>query len=185
MLQPRGAHVRNSYRKGMPVFANRKLMIVVALAGGIHTDFADEAADAVRTLSQLWKGSSDHGSASQFVGDSKTYKMRLKGQMEDGTVFVLTNEAPFRSLEVPDAPTDFLNRSCFFDHSCIVVDCLFKRECINETEVETDPVYRDPQRENTGYFKRAEDSGYLTPANADNVIQALRTLIRLNAAPPF
>jgi hypothetical protein len=165
------------------VFTSRKLIIIATLIGSIQTAIADEAADAVQVLSQFWKGASEHGSVSQFVGDAKTHKMRDAGQMDDGTAYVETSEAPFRFLKVSDAP-DGLYSSCFFDHSCVVVDCLFKRECIINTEVESDPVYQDPQREGTHYFKRAEDGGYVTPANADVVKQDLRTLIRLNAAPP-
>lgn len=134
------------------MFSSRELMIIiVALFSTIQTAIADEAADAVQVLSKLWKGKSDTGSH-QFVGDSKTYKMRLVGQTDDGTVYVLTNEAPFRLLEISDAPEGVWFQ-CFHDHKCLVVGCRFKRECIYETEVKSDPVYRDPQREGTYYSK--------------------------------
>jgi hypothetical protein len=86
---------------------------------------------------------------------------------------------------MPDFPSDVLWSECFQARKCISVACLFKRECVSLTEVEHDPIYRDPKREATHYFKRAEAGGYVNPANADSVVQALRVLIRLNAAPPF
>jgi hypothetical protein len=163
----------------------RKFLVILALAISAQTAIADEASDAVQVLSRLWKGASDHGSATQFMGDSKIFRIRTAGQMDDGIVYVETSEAPFRFLQIPDFPSDLLWTECFRARQCISVACLFKRECISLTEVEHDPVYQDPQREATHYFKRAEAGGYLNPADADSVTQALRTLIRLNAVPPF
>lgn len=161
----------------------RKLIVILALAGGVQTAAADEASDAVQTLSRLWKGDSAIGSSSQFVGDSKTFRMRTAGQTGDGRAYVITSEAPFRFLTIPDSPLSAIWEECLDTDNCVLVACLFERECIVETEVEDDPG--DPQREATHYFKRAEGGGYVNPANAHSVGRALRTLIELNAAPPF
>jgi hypothetical protein len=163
----------------------RRLLVILVLAVSAQTAVADEASDAVQVLSRLWKGPSDHGSASQFVGDSKTFRMRISGQMDDGTVYIETTEAPFRFLQIRSFPTEVLWMSCFQARTCVNVACLFGRECFSMTEVEHDPVYQDPQREATHYFKSREAGGYVNPKDADSVTQALRTLIRLNAAPPF
>jgi hypothetical protein len=49
-----------------------------------------------------------------------------------------------------------------------------------------DPVYRDnPNYQSTALVQRPEASGAVKPADAESVRQALGTLIRLNAAPPF
>ena len=57
-----------------------KLMVFVGVVAVIfQTAIADEATDAVRVLSKLWKGTHYHDQGSyvedQFVGDDKTYKM--------------------------------------------------------------------------------------------------------------
>ena len=82
-----------------------KLLVILTLVVGVQSAAADEATDAVQVLSRLWKGPSDHGSASQFVGDSKTFRMRVTGQMDDGIVYIKTSEAPFRFLQIPDFPS--------------------------------------------------------------------------------
>jgi hypothetical protein len=168
-----------------PMFVIRKLVVILALAGGVQTAAADEAADAVKTLSKLWKGNAAIGSWSQFVGDSKTFRMRTAGQTDDGRAYVITSEAPFKLLTIPDSSLSVIWEECLDTDNCVLVACLFARECIVDSEVEHAPVYRDPQRKATHYFKRAEEGGYVNPANAHSVRRALRTLIQLNAAPPF
>ncbi len=159
----------------------RKLIVILALAGGVQAAAADEASDAVQTLSKLWKGNSASGSSSQFVGDSNTFRMRTAGQTDDGTAYVITSEAPFRFLTIPDSPLSAIWEECLEADNCVLVACLLERECIVETKVENDPG--DPQREVTHYFKRAEGGGYVNPPNAHSVGRALRSLIELNAAP--
>jgi hypothetical protein len=170
---------------GYQMLIIRKIIVILALAGGVQTAAADEASDAVQTLSKLWKGDSAIGSSSQFVGDSKTFRMRTVGQTDDGRAYVITSEAPFKFLTIPDSPLSAIWEECLDADNCVLVACLFERECIVDTEVEDDPVYRDPQREATHYFKRAEGGGYVNPANAHSVRRALHTLIELNAASPF
>jgi hypothetical protein len=167
------------------MLALRHLVIFLVLAGPDQTALADEASDAVRTLSTLWKGKSATGSASQFVGDRQTFRMRLVGQTEEGVVYVETSEAPFRFLTIPEFPLSSIYEGCFTAGTCVLVRCLFKRECIFMTEIEHDPVYKDARREATHTFQRAEEGGFVNPADAQRVREALRTLIGLNAAPPF
>ncbi len=166
------------------MFVIRKLMVILALVGGVQTAVADEASDAVRTLSKLWKGHSAIGSWSQFVGDSKTFRMRTAGRTEDGRAYVTTSEAPFKSLTIPDSPLNAIWEDCLDADNCVLVACLSERECIVDTEVEHDLDYRDPQRKADHYFKRAELGGYVNPAHAHSVLRALRILIQLNAEPP-
>ena len=161
------------------------IVFVIALASDVQCAIADEAADAVQVLSTVWKGTFDYGSTSQFVGDSKTFKMQTVTRSSDGTVSVLTSEAPFRYLESPDTFPSYLGATCLPERGCIFVRCLFDRDCIVQEQVTYDPVYQDPKLKGTAYFKRSEEGGAVKPADADNVKRALRTLMRLNAAPPF
>lgn len=168
-----------------PMFVIRKLIVLLALACGVQIAAADEASDAVKTLSKLWKGNSAIGSWSQFVGDSKTFRMRTAGQTNDGKAYVITSEAPFKFLTISDSPLSVIWEECLDTDNCVLVACLFERECIVDTEVERARVYRDPKREAPRYFKRAEEGGYVNPANAHIVRRALRILIQLNASPPL
>ncbi len=163
------------------------LVAILALAGTIHPAAADEAVDAVEVLSKLWTGTDFGGSTTQFVGDSKTFRMRVVTRNSDGTVSVATSEAPFRFLDenLDATPSAAWAPYCFPQRQCIFVQCLYKRECISIVEVTSDPVYQDPKLQNTGYLKRSEEEGAVKPTDADAVKQALRTLIRVNAAPPF
>ncbi|MGA9088947.1 MAG: hypothetical protein WB420_07570 [Bradyrhizobium sp.] len=167
---------------GYQMLVIRKLIVILALASGVQTAAADEASDAVQTLLKLWKGDSATGSSSEFVGDSKTFRMRTTGRTDDGRAYVTTSEAPFRLLAIPESPLSAIWEDCLDADNCVLVACLFERECIAETEVEGDPASRDPQRETTRYFKRAEGGGYVDPADAHRVGRALRALIELNAA---
>lgn len=73
------------------MFMMRRAFVIVALALGVQSASADETTDAVKVLSTLWKGASDYGSASQFVGDTKSFRMRIAGQMDDGTTYIETS----------------------------------------------------------------------------------------------
>ena len=66
---------------------------------------------------------------------------------------------------------------CPSEHKCIYVRCLFKRRCISLSMSVYDPVYRDPKFEVTHNQKATEMVRKLDPADADQVQQALRTLI--------
>ncbi len=169
------------------MFATWKLMATVALAGAIHTAAADEAVDAVEVLSQLWTGTDLGGSTTHFVGDSKTFRMRVVTRNSDGTVSVATSEAPFRFLhESLDATlSGAWAPNCFPQRQCIFVQCLYKRECISVVLVNSDTVYHDPRFESRGSLKRSEQGGAVKPTDADTVERALRTLIRVNVVPPF
>ena len=168
---------------GCQMLVIRKLIVILVLAGGVQPAAADEASDAVQTLSKFWKGDSAAGSSSEFVGDSKIFRMRTAGRTDDGRAYVTTSEAPFRLLTIPETPLSAIWEDCLDADNCVMVACLFERECIAETEVEDGPASRDPQRETTHYFKRAEGGGYVDPADAHRVGRAVRTLIELNAAP--
>ena len=95
------------------MFSNRKLMATVALVGTIHAASADEASDAVQVLLKLWKANLEASNRvcggmkilkTEFVGDGKTYKMRLINRLEDGKVEDSIDEAPFRFLEEVVSP---------------------------------------------------------------------------------
>ena len=153
------------------------VVFALALVVGMQTAIADEAGDAVEVLSRLWKHSY-RGAATQFVGDSQTLRIRLTGgPREDGTVFTQTTEAPFRFLEIPtpDLNWSSLLGECHQERSCILVACVFKRLCVSEAWVDHDPIYQDPEREHTTYSKRNFAVGWVNPADAENVKQALRT----------
>jgi hypothetical protein len=81
------------------MFAAQRLMVILALAGTVHSAAADEATDAVQVLSKLWTGTDFGGSATQFVGDSTSFRMRVVTRNSDGTVSVATSEAPFGFLD--------------------------------------------------------------------------------------
>jgi hypothetical protein len=158
-------------------------MAIVALVGSIHTAIADEASDAVQVLSKLWRGE-DGKHSTEFIGDSKTFRIRDVYRSSDGTVSsVTTSEASFRHLEKDPYPRDFLGHR--LDKPAVGVRCLFKRPCISRTGVIYDPVYRDRERR-VSYPEVPHYYGFVTPSDGDNVRRALGTLIlRLNAAPPF
>ena len=165
-----------------------KLIFIVWLIGGIQSAMADEAGDAVQVLSNLWKGTFDSPKGrikSEFLGDVKDLKMRWVAYMPDGTVTVWDAKAPFRFLEIADHPLGTLEVNCAPESECIFIRCLFDRDCINARQTTYDPVYRDPKYQSRGEFKRREGSGAVKPADAESVRQALSTLIRLNAAPPW
>jgi hypothetical protein len=169
------------------VFAAPKLMATVALAGAIHTAMADEASDAVQVLSRLWTGTDLGGSTTNFVGDSKTFRMRVVTRNSDGTVSVATSEAPFGVLDenLDATPSAAWAPYCFPQRQCIFVQCLQKRECISVVLVTSDTVFHDSRFESRGSLKRSEQEGAVKPTDADTVKRALRTLIRVNAVPPF
>jgi hypothetical protein len=110
-----------------------KFLITLALAVSVRTALADEASDAVQVLTRLWRGHDDSGWVTQFIGDSRTFKMRRVGQLTDGTVAIVTTEAPFKFLQIsePDVRYDV----CLRAQRCLVVTCLFKRPCISSTVV--------------------------------------------------
>ena len=165
-----------------------KLIIIVWLIGGILSAMADEAGDAVQVLSNLWKGTFDSPKGrikSEFLGDVKDLKMRWVAYMPDGTVTVWDAQAPFRFLEIADHPLGTLEINCAPESECIFVRCLFNRDCITAQQTTYDPVYRDPGHQSRGNFNRSEGSGAVKPADAESVRQALGTLIRLNAPPPW
>ena len=64
---------------------------------------------------------------------------------------------------------------------------MFGRDCISDKYVHYDPLYHDPKREGTESFPNSGSVArvYVNPMNEDKVKAALRTLIRLNAPPPF
>jgi hypothetical protein len=166
------------------MFAIRGLMVIVVLAGSIHIGVADEASDAVQVLSRLWAGEKD-GNARQFVGDSQTFKMRAVFHSSDGTVEVTTFEAPFRYFQEDPRPSWGIV-GVRVSEPAVGVQCIFERECIISTGVRYDPVYRNPKLEGKfTYPREAHQYGPVKPSDAETVRQALRTLIRLNAAPPF
>ena len=165
-----------------------KLIFIVWLIGGIQSAMADEASDAVQLLSNLWKGTFDSQKGrikSEFLGDVKDLKMRWVAYMPDGTVTVWDAKAPFRFLEIADNPSGTLEINCAPESECIFVRCLFNRDCITAQQTTYDPVYRDPGHQSRGNFNRSEGSGAVKPADAESVRQALGTLIRLNAPPPW
>jgi len=181
---------------GIPRFRDRgtrmrtpiKLIFIVWLIGGIQSAMADEASDAVQVLSNLWKGTFDSPKGrikSEFLGDVKDLKMRWVAYMPDGTVTVWDAKAPFRFLEIADNPSGTLEINCAPESECIFVRCLFNRDCITAQQTTYDPVYRDPGHQSRGNFNRSEGSGAVKPADAESVRQALGTLIRLNAPPPW
>jgi hypothetical protein len=171
----------------MPTAA--KLIIIVWLIGGVQAAMADEAGDAVRVLSSLWKGTFDSSTkghiTTEFVGDAKDFKMRWTAYATDGTVAVLDGRAPFRFLEIADNSLSDLVVSCVPESECIYVRCLYKRDCVSVRQTTYDPVYRDPKYQSISHVMRPEANGAVKPADAESVRQALGTLIRLNAAPPF
>lgn len=166
-----------------------KLIIIVCLIGGVQAAMADETGDAVQVLSNLWKGTFDSSTKghikTEFVGDAKTFKMRWTVYQPDGTVEVLDGTAPFRFLEIAENSLSNLVVSCVPESECIFVRCLYKRDCVSVRQITYDPVYRDPKYQSITHVKRPEASGAVKPADAESVRQALGTLIRLNAAPPF
>ena len=159
---------------------------VASLCFDANSAIADEADDAVQILSTLWKGRTEYDS-SEFTGDSKTLRIRSEAKRSDGTVFVYTDETSFRFLQIADPATVEEYPVCRSSAvSCVAVACLFGRDCISIKFVGYDPVYHDPKRETTGSLPNSSSSlGYVNPLNRDKVLEALRTLIRLNAAPPF
>lgn len=170
------------------MFRNRKFMILVALvATSIQAANADEATNAAEVLSKLWAGTQRYDTGSyteyQLVGDVRTYKMRhVHHSAQDGTVEVTTEVAPFRFLEEDPAPK-FASL-----HPMVGVKCLFGRSCIKRTTLTYDPVFHPSAQPsvNTWPFLDFSDSyGAVNPADGDSVKRALRTLIQLNAPPPF
>jgi len=162
--------------------------MIIWLIGGVQAALADEAGNAVQVLSDLWKGTFDSQKgrvATEFVGDVKNFKMRWVAHQTDGTATVLDATAPFRFLEIADDSLGNLGVTCVPTSGCIFVRCLYRRDCISIRQNTYDPVYHDPKYQSTGYFKRPEHSGAVKPADAESVRQALSTLIRLNAAPPW
>jgi len=166
-----------------------KLIIVLSLIGGVQAAMADEARDAVQVLSDLWKGTFDDPKGritTEFLGDGKDLKMRWVAHASDGTVTVWDAMAPYRFLEIADDSLGNLGfTTCHPESECIFVRCLYQRDCISVRQTTYDPVYRDPKFQSTGRFTRPEGSGAVKPADAESVRQALSTLIRLNAAPPW
>lgn len=166
-----------------------KLIIIVWLIGGVQAAMADEAGDPVQVLSNLWKGTFDSSTkghiTTEFVGDAKNFKMRWTAYQPDGTVAVLDGRAPFRFLEIADDSLSNLVVSCVPKSECIYVRCLYKRDCVSVQQITYDPVYRNPAYQSIAHVERPEASGAVKPADAESVRQALGTLIRLNAAPPF
>lgn len=170
-----------------------KLTMIIWLIGGIQAAMADEAGDAVQVLSNLWKGTFDGENGrttTEFFGDSKNFKMRSVAHASDGTVTVWDAMAPFRFLETADDSlgnpgASNLGANCVPESGCIFVRCLYKRDCISVRQNTYDPVYHDPKYQSTGYFKRPQASGAVKSADAESARNALRTLIRLNAAPPW
>ena len=165
-------------------------LIIVWLIGGVQAAMADEAGDAVQVLSKLWKGTFDSSTkghiTTEFVGDAKDFKMRWTAYQTDGTVAVLDGRAPFRFLEIADdSLLPNLVVSCVPESECIYVRCLYKRDCVSVQQITYDPVYRNPAYQSIAHVERPEASGAVKPADAESVRQALGTLIRLNAAPPF
>jgi hypothetical protein len=177
----------SSFARGAPMFAAQRLMVILALAGTVHSAAADEATDAVQVLSKLWTGRDFGGSATQFVGDSTSFRMRVVTRNSDGTVSVATSEAPFGFLDenLDATPSAAWAPHCFPQRQCIFVQCLQKRECISIVLVTSDTVFHDPRFESRGSLKRSEQEGAVKPTDADTVKRALRTLIRVNAVPPF
>jgi hypothetical protein len=168
-----------------------KLIIVVWLIGGVQAAMADEARDAVQVLSDLWKGTFDDPKGritTEFVGDGKDLKMRWVAYVSDGSVTVWDAMVPYRFLEIADGPIGgSLGNliTCHPESECVFVRCLYQRECIPVRQNTYDPVYHDPRFLSSGRFQRREVSGAVKPADAESVRQALSTLIRLNAAPPW
>jgi hypothetical protein len=165
-----------------------KLTMILWLIGGVQAAMADETGDAVQVLSNLWKGTFDSQKGritTEFFGDGKNLKMRWIAYQSDGTVTVWDATAPFRFLEIADDPLGDLGVTCVPRSGCIFVRCLYKRDCISIRQNTYDPVYHDPKYLSTDMFKRPDASGAVKPADAESVRQALSTLIRLNAAPPW
>jgi hypothetical protein len=165
-----------------------KLTTIIWLIGGVQAAMADEAGDAVHVLSNLWKGTFDSQKGrvtTEFVGDGKNFKMRWVAYQSDGTVTVLDGAASFRFLEIADDSLGNLGVTCVPTSECIFVRCLYKRDCISIRQNTYDPVYNDPKYQSTQSLRRPEASGAVKPADAESVRQALSTLIRLNAAPPW
>src|SRR5262249_24746851 len=160
------------------MFSNRNLMATVALVGSIHAASADEASDAVQVLSKLWRGE-DGEHSMQFVGDSKTFKMRSVYRSSDGTVSVTNSAAPFRFLE-EDPNAGWGLGGIPVDKPAVGVKCLFERECIFRSGVIYDPVYRNPKLERSvTYPSESYTYGLVKPSDGDNVRRVLRTLFRL------
>ena len=162
---------------------------VASLCFDANSAIADEADDAVQILSTLWKGGTEHYT-NEFTGDSKTFRLRWESEGWDGgIVLVKTDETSFRFLEIADPATwsDFIDPNCKGSGACVMVTCLFGRSCVSSKIVFYDPVYHDPRRERTESFPNSTTGtmGYVNPMNYDKVLEALRTLIRLNAPPPF
>jgi hypothetical protein len=165
---------------------------VASLCFDANSAVADEADDAVQILSTMWKGMSERYST-EFTGDSKTLRIRLEGKSDDGTVFVHTDETSFRFLQITDPAAresyvGYLGPDCESRAvSCVAVACIGRRSCISTKTAKYDPVYHDPRREGTESSPNSWSvaMGYVNPMNHDKVLEALRTLIRLNAAPPF
>lgn len=165
-----------------------KLTIVIWLIGGVQAAMADEVGDAVQVLSSLWKGTFDGENGrttTEFFGDNKNFKMRSVAHASDGTVTVWDAMAPFRFLDIADDSLSSPGANCIPEGGCIFVRCLYKRDCISVRQNTYDPVYHDPKYQSTGYFKRPQASGAVKSADAESVRNALRTLIRLNAAPTW
>jgi len=191
------------------MFSYRNLIASVALVGSIHAASADEASDAVQVLSKLWKANLEAGNQvcggwkilkTEFVGDGKMYKMRLIHRLEDGKVEDSVDEAPFRFLEegLPGGGTVPMHCRYQWSAARVGVRCLFERDCIATTTLTYDPIYnpnaQPKMRRSVGgpgppdgppMTSDPVSFGAVDPANADSVRRALRTLLRLNAAPPF
>jgi len=146
----------------------------------------------------------------KFVGDGKIYRMRSIFQLEDGKVDDSVEEAPFRILEegLPKgivhcdhlwAPSvDYFGTPPPSSVVAVGVRCLFGRDCIETTTLTYDPIYKPnapPKKRRSGGGPPPPEGlpvindpislGAVEPANADAVRRALRTLLQLNAAPPF
>jgi hypothetical protein len=155
--------------------------LIVVMVGSIHAAIADEASDAVQVLSKLWEASLDANDQDGkpytlryvFVGDGKTFKMRVVARYKDGEVGDSVDEAPFRVLE-EGVIFDLKDPSPLL---LVGVQCLFDHHCIYRT------IY-DPNAQPKKTRVRASHAA-VDPANYDRVRQALHTLLRLNAAPPF
>jgi hypothetical protein len=177
-------------------FGNRRaLALVILLAGTIQSAAADETADAAQTLTKYWTATLDannqfvtnekaYARRSDFKGDGETYRMRNTFRQGDGAVKVCIGEAPFRFLEIDPKPV-----SLSADESSsylLGVRCLFNRDCIKRTCTKYDPIF-NPTTNPESYSPVAisSSSGVFNPANAWAVKNALETLLRLNAAPPF
>jgi hypothetical protein len=76
--------------------------------------------------------------------------------------------------------------SLYPSSSVVGVRCLFGRDCIQRRGLKYDPVYNSKaQPEITGYMSISWSYGVVNPTDVERVRQALQTLLRLHAAPPF